>query len=110
MKNQAYKFSELKFKIRSAQADGKKQLVWKLSEEQAEFLRNLGYRVEDYLYWIETKTWIDVRHKPGVLKELHYLRKKGVKKKIRTLSKKDRKLLEDHSVRFGVLKYRIILN
>ena len=110
MKNQAYKLSELKFKVRSAQAEGKKQLVWKLNEEQADFLRNQGYRVDDYLYWIETRIWNDVRHKPGVLKELHYLRKKGIKKKVRTLTKKERRLLEEYAVRFGVLKYRIILN
>lgn len=110
MKNNAYRKSDLKFKVRAAQCDGKKQLMWKLTEEQADFLRELGYRVEPYLYWIDTRTWNDVNHKPGVLKELHYLRKKGIRKKVRTLNRSEKKLLDEYAVRFGVLKYRIILN
>ena len=105
----AYKNSQLKHEVYQAKNAGKKHLTMKITEQQAEFLRRLGFRVVDYLYWIETRTWCNVSDVRGVLKELHFLRKGGKRSCVRRLNKKEIALLDEHDVRYEVMKYRIYL-
>ena len=110
MKNQAYKNSQLKHKVYEAKRCGKKQLIWNISDSQAEFLREMGFRTEPFLYWVETRKWYTVQDKQGILKEIHFECKRGNRRLIKKLNRKDIKLLDDFSVHYGVFKYRIILN
>lgn len=105
----AYNNSQLKHEVYQAKNAGKKHLTLKISEQQAEFLRRLGFRVVDYLYWIETRTWCNASDVRGVLKELHFLRKGGKRSCVRRLNKKEIALLDEHDVRYEVMKYRIYL-
>ena len=105
----AYNNSQLKQEVYQAKNAGKKHLTLKISEQQAEFLRRLGFRVVDYLYWIETRTWCNASDMRGVLKELHFLRKGGKRSCVRRLNKKEIALLDEHDVRYEVMKYRIYL-
>lgn len=105
----AYNNSQLKHEVYQAKNAGKKHLTLKISEQQAEFLRKLGFNVVAYLYWIETKTWHDSSEVRGVLKELHFLRKGGKRSCVRRLNKKELKLLDEYDVRYEVMKYRIYL-
>ena len=105
----AYNNSQLKHEVYQAKNAGKKHLTLKISEQQAEFLRRLGFRVVDYLYWIETRTWCNASDMRGVLKELHFLRKGGKRSCVRRLNKKEIALLDEHDVRYEVMKYRIYL-
>lgn len=110
MNNKAYKNSQLKHKVFQAKQAGKKQLIWNITDCQAEFLRQLGFRTEPFLYWIETCKWYNVQDKQGILKEIHYKRREGVRRIVKKLNRKDIRLLDEYSVNYGVLKYRILLN
>ena len=105
----AYSDSQLKHEVYRARSAGKKYLILKISDQQAEFLRKLGFRVTEYLYWIETKTWGNVNNVQGVLKELHFLRKEGKRSCIRHLNQRELKVLNEYDVRYEVMKYRIEL-
>ncbi len=109
MKKKMYKDSQLKHQIYQAKNAGKKSVEKKLTEEQVQFLRNLGFEVIPFLYWIETRTWYNVQNMKGVLKEIHYTRKKGKRTLIRRLNRKELNLLDEHDVSYEVLKYRVIL-
>ncbi len=105
----AYNNSQLKHEVYQAKNAGKKHLTLKITEQQAEFLRRLGFKVTDYLYWIETRTWCNANDVRGVLKELHFLRKGGKRSCIKRLNKKELALLDEYDVRYEVMKYRIYL-
>ena len=105
----AYNNSQLKHEVYQAKNAGKKHLTLKITEQQAEFLRRLGFKVVDYLYWIETRTWCNVNDVRGVLKELHFLRKGGKRSCVRRLNRKELALLDEYDVRYEVMKYRIYL-
>lgn len=105
----AYNNSQLKHEVYQAKNAGKKNLTLKISEQQAEFLRNQGFKVEAYLYWIETRTWGNANNVHGVLKELHFLRKGGKRSCVRRLNRKEIALLDEYDVRYEVMKYRIYL-
>lgn len=105
----AYNNSQLKHEVYQAKNAGKKHMTLKISEQQAEFLRKLGFTVIPYLYWIETKTWCNANDVRGVLKELHFLRKGGKRSCVRRLNKKEIALLDEYDVRYEVMKYRIYL-
>lgn len=105
----AYNNSQLKHEVYQAKNAGKKHLTLKITEQQAEFLRRLGFKVVDYLYWIETRTWCNANDVRGVLKELHFLRKGGKRSCIKRLNKKEIALLDEYDVRYEVMKYRIYL-
>lgn len=105
----AYKNSQLKHEVYQAKNAGKKHLTLKISDQQAEFLRRLGFTVVPYLYWIKTRTWGNAMNVRGVLKELHFLRKEGKRSCVRRLNKKDMTILDEHDVEYEVMKYRIYL-
>ena len=105
----AYSNSQLKHEVYQAKNTGKKHLTLKISDQQAEFLRRLGFTVIPYLYWVETRTWGKVENVRGVLKELHFLRKGGKRSCVRRLTRKEISVLEEYDVRYEVMKYRIYL-
>lgn len=105
----SYNNAQLKHEVYQAQNAGKKHLTLKISDQQAEFLRRLGFTVVPYLYWIETRTWSNVSNVRGVLKELHFRRKDGKRSCVRRLTKKEIAILEENDVRYEVMKYRIYL-
>jgi hypothetical protein len=105
----AYNNSQLLNEVYQARRAGKKHLILKISEQQVEVLRRSGFKVTEYLYWIETRTWHNTNCVQGVLKELHFLRKGGKESCVRHLNQKELKILDENDVRYKVIKYRIDL-
>ena len=106
----AYTNAELKHKVYQAKRAGKKRLILGIPDEQADFLRDLGFEVKPYLYRIKTKAWSSADEVTGILKELHFLRKQGVAQCVKPLDAKKRKKLDAHNVEYKVAKYLIVLN
>ena len=81
MKNDCYELKCLKQMLRQKREDGVKVLEWKLTAKRKEYIENLGYIVEPYLYSINTKTFCNIRHiHSTLLKDLHYAKKRGKNK------------------------------
>ena len=111
MKNKDYKNKKLKEDLRRCKASGKKYLDWKLSYSQVEYIQELGYVVEPYLYEITTKTFFRLHDiNESIIKEIHYKSKAGKRTYARKLNCKDKKVLKEYGVYYRVCKYRIYLN
>lgn len=109
MKNKNYHQSKLKKQLREKKAQGIKVLVWELSPEKKEDIERLGYRVEPYLYIIRTKKFSNVREKPTLIKELHYLNKRGKKYDVRPIKRGEAEILDENGICPRPLKYKIYL-
>ena len=63
MKKENYEFKRLKHTLRQKREAGVKVLEWKLTAEKKEFIENLGYKVEPFLYSVKTRTFYNIRSK-----------------------------------------------
>lgn len=110
MKNKNYRQSKLKKQLSQKRKEGYKILKWKLSKEQVEIIENWGYRVEVYLYSIRTRTFFNVsKINNTLLKDLHYMKKRGKDYEVRPLKREDKEILEENGVVFKPVKYIIYL-
>lgn len=111
MKDRDYKNAQLKHQLFQMRNAKKKNPRWKLKAEQVEYIRSIGFPVEEYLYRIKTKPIYDVKSQSGILKTIHYSYVKEHKRYIyRTLSKKEKEILEEKGVEVKPWKYEICLN
>ena len=111
MKNRDYKQAQLKHQLFQMRNAKKKNPRWKLDPEQVEYIRNIGFSVEAYLYRIKTKPIYDVKHQSGILKTIHYSFVQDHKRYIyKTLSKKEKAILLDKGIEFKPYKYEVYLN
>lgn len=114
MKKKEYYNSKIKHQLSSnlrSNNNRKKSLLWKLTDEQVEFIIRLGYEVEPYLYKIETKMFKKAKNlNENILKEIHYKKKCGRKEYFRVLSNNDRKILDKYGIKYDVIKYQISFN
>ena len=102
--------SELKNQLFEMKRAKKKNPIWKLTDSQVEYVEKLGFKVTGYLYCIKTRTFPNVKELNCLLKDIHYTRQKQRKKVIyRTLSEKQKRLLDEHEVYSDVYKYEIHL-
>jgi len=110
MKKDCYELKYLKHDLRQKREAGIKVLEWKLTAEKKEYIENLGYRVEPYLYEIKTKKFYNVRNlQSTLLKDLHYKNKRGKKGMVRALKRGDKQILDEYGIRYYPVKYRIYL-
>ena len=111
MKKQDYLQCKLKKQLSQKRQEGIGFLVWKLNSTQKEYIELLGYRVEQYLYFVQTKTFFNINAiHSSLLKDLHYMSKNGRKYQIRQLKQSERKLLDTYGIMYHPLKYKIFLN
>lgn len=111
MKKKQYYNSKMKYELAKLKEKNSrnKSFIWKLNDEQVNFVRNLGYSVEPYLYAIKTKRFYNVRNlKHPILKEIHYKNKKGCWEYVRTLTNSEKDVLKESNIKFYVAKYKIL--
>ena len=109
MKSKDYRFSKLKKDLAIRQSKGEKYLIWSLKADQLEYIIELGYDVYPYIYTIKTRKFSrEIRDQYPLLKDLHYAEKHSpfINKKLQF---KDIKILDEFTVPYKPLKYRINL-
>lgn len=111
MKTKQYQLNCLKKQLREKQKNRIKILIWKLTKEQKEYIENvLHLRVEVYLYGIRTRTFKNIeRLNYSVLKDLHYMKKRGKNIEVRKLSSEEKRILDEYEIRYYPIKYKIYL-
>ena len=111
MKNKCYRESKLKKELAIKRSKGVKVIRRKLTPERKEYIEKLlGYRVEEYLYRIRTRTFHNVRNlECNLLKKLHYMNKNGKKEVVRPLKREDREILDEYGIKYYPLDYNIYL-
>ena len=78
MKNGDYRQNRLKKKILERKNYGMEFLIWKLNPDDKRIIEELGYRVEPYLYFVQTKLFYNINNICGsLLKDLHFSKKNG---------------------------------
>jgi len=110
MKKEDYQLCRLKHKLRKLKERRVKEVEWKLTKEEKQYIENLGYQVTPYLYEIRTKTFKDLSNiKYYKIREIHYSNKRGKKTIVRRLQHNDMKMLEEFNVKFYPVKFKIQL-
>ena len=110
MKSKDYELSQLKYKLIKLKERRVKSVIWRLTNQQRDYIENLGYEVIPYLYEVKTKTFQNFSNINNCkLKELHYSNKKGKKTVVLMLKHKDMKDFEAYSVKFRPIKFKIYL-
>ena len=109
MKNKQFRLHSQLYQLRQMKNKGKQEVIWKLSQEQKEFLERF-FEIEPFSYVIRTKQFERIRNIDStLLKDIHYACKQGKRMMTRQLSKDQKTLLQDYNVSFTVCKYRIVL-
>ncbi len=112
MRKKDFRLSKLKKQLVQKKENGIKHVVWKINQEQLEYLSGLElFKIEPYLYTVKTRRCKgNYKDLPQLLKYLHQKNKKGVKQVTMYLSPEEVQLLNDYGVSHRVGKYKIILN
>lgn len=110
MKNKNYQQSKLKKQLREKKNNGVRVLIWKLTPEAKELVESFGYYVEPYIYQINTRTFSNIRLiKNRLLKDLHYMNKRGKHFECRPLRKEEKEVLDEFGIKYKAVKYKIHL-
>lgn len=110
MKNRNYREEKLRKQLQQKRREGKKVLIWDLSPNKRKQIEELGYRVEPYLYEIKTRTFYNVRAlKSSLLKDLHYMHKRGKLLEVRTLKRGELETLDSYGIRYRPIRFKIYL-
>jgi len=110
MKNKCYQESKMKKQLIQMRKEGREYVIWKLSSIQLEELKRIGYRVEPFIYLIETRTFYDIRSvRSTLLKDIHYAKKRKKYNMVRKLKATEIELLEELGIKYKPLKYKIYL-
>ena len=110
MKNKNYRQNKLKKQLREKKNNGVKFLIWELTPEKKEQIESFGYYVEPYLYLINTRTFLNIRNiNSNLLKDLHYMNKRGKRYKVCRLKKGEKEILDSYGIRYKPTKYKIHL-
>ena len=110
MKNKNYRKNRLKKKLIQRQNDGIEILIWKLNLYDKREIEELGYKVEPFLYFVQTKNFYDIKKiHSSFLKDLHYAKKRGKNYIVRPLSNIEKELLDRYLIQYYPLKYKIYL-
>lgn len=110
MKKKQYYNSKMKYELSKLKGKNSrdKSLIWKLNDNQIDYIIRLGYSVEPYLYAIKTKRFHNVKGlEHPILKEIHYKNKTGRWEYVRNLTDNEKKLLESYDIKYRVVKYEI---
>lgn len=110
MKNKCYKQSKLKKQLAEKRNQGVKVIIWRLTPAKKQEIEELGYLVEPYLFSIKTRTFHNIKNVSStLLKDLHYMKKRGKEYEVRTLKRGDKETLEEYGIKYRPVKYKIYL-
>ncbi len=110
MKNKDFQTAKLRKQLEKFKEDGKKELIWELSYSQKRIIKELGYKIEPYLYYITTRTFFRIGNiESNLIKEIHFKSKQNKHIYKRQLNNKQKKVLDKYGVRYRVAKYKIHL-
>lgn len=110
MKKEDNKLCQLKYKLRELKMRRIRSITWRLTKEEREYIEDLGYRVEPYLYEVRTKTFPNLFEiKNSLIRSIHYSCKKRKKNVVLRLNRKDMKVLEEYHINFRPVKFEIFL-
>jgi len=103
--------SKLEQRLNAVRQKGKQEVVWNLTEEQAEFIKSeLHLVVIPTLYEIQTKRIRQASNAMWLLQEIHRASKNGQTKIYKAIRKKELKFLSREDIPFRPVRYRIILD
>lgn len=98
----------MKQQLRDKQRHGIEEVVWKLDEEQREYLTRLGYASKPYLFRITTRKIADVSKSGSMLlKEIDSASKKSKRELYRPLTPFQEDLLQKHNVKYVPFKFKL---
>ena len=111
MTNKQKQFARIKCQLIQRRENGNKEVIWKLSQEQREFVENnLGYRIIPWIYEISTTTIASVNFGgDSMMYQIYTARRRGQKKIYRKLKRREKKSLDDYGIRYRPFKYKIVL-
>lgn len=110
LKNIDYRQNRLKKKMLQRQNNGMEFLIWKLSLKDKIMIEELGYKVEPYIYFVQTKLFYNIKSICGsFLRDLHYAKKNGRNYIVKPLSETEKELLDRYRIQYYPLKYKIYL-
>ena len=109
MKENAYKNSCLKYKLFERKRYGEKEVIWSLTPKQKQFIEELGFVTEVYLYKVNTKTLYNINSVDGLLKQIHFAKKRRKSVIVLKLNNKQKKMLDKFDIKYRPYKYRIKL-
>lgn len=110
MKKEDNRFCQLKYKLRELKMRRTKSIAWRLTKEEREYIENLGYRVEPYLYEIRTRTFTDLFEiNNSLVRDIHYSCKKRKKTVVLRLNRKEKKVLDEYHIKYRPVKFQIFL-
>lgn len=110
MNDKSYKMSKLKHQLLERKRLNKKNPCWKLNQEQREYITEvLHLEIRPVLYEIRTQSCNLVQGSNHILKDIDYKYRRGIKKKVCRLTKKDKDILDREKVKYKVLKEEILL-
>ena len=110
MKKQCYRQSKLKKQLLQERMKGIEVLVWKLNPSKKQDIEQLGYRVEPFLYIVQTKVFYNIKDiHISMLKDLHYMKKNGRNYQVRMLTQDEKNILNEFGIQYYPLKYKIYL-
>lgn len=111
MKNNQERLSRMKFKLAEAKKAKKPVVEWKLSPEQQNYIRNLGYRIEPCLYEVKTKRFENIHSiKMPLIRDIHYASQKKKCTVTKKLNHNGQKILEEYRIQYWPIKFKIYLS
>ena len=110
MTNKEYRLASMKHTLLAKRKAGQKEVIWKLNDEQLNYISSIAKDIFPYLYEINTRTFCSTdKIASSLIKEIHFARKNGKKKLYKKLKRNELKELKQYGVEYRCLKYRIIL-
>lgn len=109
MKRRQNTLNELEHELKLRKDKGNEYVTWSLSQEEKEYISNLGYRILEEVYEIKTKKFVNPKNISGILKDIHNANKKGKDTVFRNLKKDQLKILKKYGIKYIPIKYKIFL-
>lgn len=110
MKKTAYNNSRMKYVLLEKRRRGIKEVLWSLKLDQRKYIEDiLGFKTEEYLYEVRTKTFYNIHNLDPLLKNIHYWNKQDKRTRVVHLNDEQKNLLNDFNVHFRPCKYKIYL-
>lgn len=111
MKDREHRLSALKHQLAERKGNRQEYVIWALTEQQLEYVKNLGYPVIPWIYRIRTKQMSPFfRSNDSILRVLHFANKKKKNTVFTRLKKGEKEVLDRAGIEYKPYKYKIILS
>lgn len=111
MKNDNYRLCKLKHELNDLKERKVKFTMRKLTQEEVEYVKQLGYKVLPFVFEVRTKK---IRSQMALdnekVRQVNAAYEKGQKIISLKLSKEHRKIFDKYSIKYLPIKYKVILN